>query len=85
MNQPKHKHALLISNGIGSPDLNGADDKLLDKQDILQMFHISPRTLDSWRAKGILPYSKIGGKIFYRLSDVWEMVTKHRVEKGKEK
>ena len=62
-------------------EFSGNDEKLLDRQDILQMMHISPRTLDTWRAKGILPYSKIGNIIFYRLSDVWKMINKNRREK----
>jgi hypothetical protein len=60
---------------------NMNNEKLLDRQDILQMFPISVRTLQYWRTKGVLPYSKIGGKIFYKLSDVWEMVRKNKVVK----
>jgi hypothetical protein len=82
MNQSKHNLALLYSNGISTIDLNNANEKLLDRQDILQMLHISPRTLQHWRTKGILPYSKIGSKIFYKLTDVEEMLRKNRVVKG---
>lgn len=53
-------------------------DKLLDCQDMLQLFHISVRTLQHWRTKGLLPYSKIGNKIYYRAADVEEMLLKAR-------
>lgn len=41
------------------------DEPMYDKQDILQKFHISERTLVTWRKNGLLPYFKIGGKIYY--------------------
>jgi DNA-binding transcriptional MerR regulator len=44
----------------------------LDRQDVLQIFNISLRTLQNWRAKGLLKHFKIGGKIYYRLKDVEE-------------
>jgi helix-turn-helix protein len=37
----------------------------LDKQEIMERMHISSRTLQKWRSKGLLPYSPIGGKIYY--------------------
>jgi hypothetical protein len=47
-------------------------EELLDRQDVLQIFNISLRTLQNWRAKGLLKHFKIGGKIYYRLKDVEE-------------
>ena len=41
----------------------------IDKQDIMQRIHISNRTLQTWRSKGILPYARIGRKIYYKESD----------------
>ena len=52
-------------------------DVWLDKQDILQRMHISERTLQKWRTKKILPYSKIGGKIYYREKDVTALLEKN--------
>jgi hypothetical protein len=49
-------------------------DELLDKQDVLQMLKISGRSLQRYRAKGTLPYYMIGGKQYYRLSDVRQFV-----------
>jgi hypothetical protein len=42
----------------------------LDNQDILQRMHISLLTLQNWRSKRLLPYSKIFGKIYYKESDL---------------
>jgi hypothetical protein len=42
----------------------------LDHTDVCKMLHISKRTLDSYREKGLLPGSKLGGKVFYRYTDI---------------
>ena len=48
-------------------------DKLegwLDNQDVLQILHISPRTLQTLRSNGTLPFSRIKGKFYYKVSDL---------------
>lgn len=52
----------------------------LDKQDILQRMCISSRTLQQWRRKKILPYSRIGGKIYYKEADLLEVLEKGKVQ-----
>ena len=47
--------------------LDGED--LLDNQDMLQLLKISHRTLQRFRSSGKLPYFKMNGKIYYKLSD----------------
>ena len=39
----------------------------VDKQVIMQKLHISERTLQYYRARNIIPWSKLGGKYFYYL------------------
>jgi len=61
------------------------DEKLFDRQDLLQMLNISVRTLQYWRSEGIIRYTKIRNKIFYFQKDVEEMLQKNRVlRKGKQ-
>ena len=62
-----------ISNGNATPL-----ERWIDKQDILQMLHISSRTLQTWRSLGLLPYYKIAGKIYYRQSELYKMLEKYR-------
>lgn len=38
----------------------------LDGSDVMRALHISPRTLQTLRSNGTLPYSHIGGKILYK-------------------
>ena len=42
----------------------------VDEQDVLEKLHITSRTLQRWRISGVLPYSRVNGKCYYRKSDV---------------
>ena len=37
---------------------------------VCERLFLSPRTLQDYRDKGIIPYTQIAGKILYRLSDI---------------
>lgn len=50
------------------------DDNLLDNQDLCLLFKVSIKTLQRYRAMGVLPYFTISGKVFYRASDVREFI-----------
>jgi hypothetical protein len=41
-----------------------------DNQEVCLMLKISPRTLQTFRDNGTLPYSQIGRKIYYKPQDV---------------
>jgi hypothetical protein len=42
----------------------------LDNQDVMELLKVSPRTLQNMRDSQTLPYSKVGGKIYYKATDV---------------
>ena len=42
----------------------------LDNQDVCQMLNISPRTLQTLRDNGMLAYSQINRKLYYKPVDV---------------
>jgi hypothetical protein len=46
----------------------------IDAQEVLQKMHISQRTLQTWRINGLLPFSRIRGKIYYRKSDILSLL-----------
>jgi hypothetical protein len=56
---------------------NNGPVKWLDSQDILLSLHISERTLRRWRSKNLLPFSRIGGKIYYRETDLLALLEKN--------
>ena len=42
----------------------------LTGREVCERLFVSPRTLQDYRDKGIIPYTQIAGKILYRLSDL---------------
>ncbi|TSA34716.1 MAG: DNA-binding protein [Porphyromonadaceae bacterium] len=52
----------------------------LDSPDVMKLLKISSRTLQSYRDNGILPFSKMGGKVFFKRSDVEAILEKNRVD-----
>ena len=55
-------------------------DVWLDGQDVCLLLNLTKRTLQSYRNKRILPYTSIGGKFFYRKSDVTEYLQSKTVK-----
>lgn len=49
---------------------DGILETLLDGQDVMMKFHISPRTLQTLRSNGTIPYTRIGRKIYYFRHDI---------------
>ncbi len=49
-------------------------EKLLDNQDVLQLLKISSRSLQRYRTDKKLPYYTISGKLYYKLSDVHQLI-----------
>jgi len=52
----------------------------IDNQTVCQALGVSKRTLQSFRDKGLIPYSQIGHKCFYKQEDMREFIEKHRVD-----
>jgi len=44
--------------------------KWYDNQDVCQRLNISPRTLQTLRTNGTLPYTQVNRKMFYKPEDV---------------
>jgi hypothetical protein len=55
----------------------------LDNQAVCQILNISKRSLQTFRDKGLIPYSQIGHKCFYKQEDVKEFLERNRVEPTK--
>jgi hypothetical protein len=47
--------------------------------DVRRMLKISPGTLQNLRVNGTLSYTKVGGTMFYRISDIEKMLSKGTV------
>lgn len=55
-------------------------DKWLDNEEFMQMLKISKRTAQNYRDCGKISFSQIGGKIFYRESDIQKFLEKHYIK-----
>jgi len=54
--------------------------KWLKSADVRKMLNISSGTLQNFRVKGVLPYTKIGGTVFYDYYDVMKIMQKNKSE-----
>jgi len=51
----------------------------LDISETARWLKVSPRTLQNYRDKGLIPYSQIAAKIYFRLQDLQEFLMKNYV------
>lgn len=49
----------------------------LDNQELMLLLKISKRTAQHYRDSGLLSFSQVGNKIYYKLSDVEELLKSH--------
>lgn len=54
--------------------VSGAGKKWVNGIEVRKMLGISPGTLQNLRVNGTLRYTKVGGSIFYKLSDIEGML-----------
>ena len=54
----------------------------LTGREVCERLFISPRTLQDYRDKGIIPYTQIAGKILYRLSDINSLLQENYVKQN---
>lgn len=50
------------------------EERWLDNQEVCLMLGITKRTLQSHKDKGLLPFSKLNRKNYYKLSDVQRLL-----------
>lgn len=49
-------------------------EKWMDNQEVCEILRISKRTLQVYREKGLLPFTRIKNKFFYKPEDVQNML-----------
>ncbi len=57
----------------------GTFKKYLKSSEVMDMLKISPGTLQNLRINGTLPYTKMGGTIFYDSKDIQKVMDDNRV------
>lgn len=59
-------------------NLMQSDNEWLDGQEVMQMLHIKVETLKNWRRSGVIPYSKLGGKLYYNLLEIKQLLLQNK-------
>ncbi|RGT50947.1 DNA-binding protein [Bacteroides intestinalis] len=60
---------------------NQDKEQWLGNDDVCSLLQISPRTLQSYRDNGILTYSQIGRKCYYKVSDIENLISQSQKSK----
>jgi len=53
------------------------DDTWLDIQEACILLRLSKRTLQKYRVQGVLPFSQVNGKIYFKASDIQKHLEKN--------
>ncbi|PQV48818.1 helix-turn-helix protein [Jejuia pallidilutea] len=64
----------LLSNNSGHPN-----KRWLKSPEVRKLLGISPGTLQNLRINGILPYTKVGGVLYYDYQDIIQVLEKNRI------
>lgn len=71
----------LRAQSADAPPENG-EDRMLDDADLCQLLNVSQRTTQRYRTLGLIPYSVLRRRIYYKESDVWAFIGKYNKEVG---
>ncbi len=58
-------------------DQRNIEDPILHTEGVMNLLKVSRRSLQNWRDHGIIEFSAVGGKFYYRLSAIIDMLNKH--------
>ena len=61
---------------------NGKLKKYLKSSEVMDLLQVSPGTLQNLRINGTLPYTKVGGIIYYDAEEIQNIMTSNRVQHG---
>ena len=59
---------------------SGKVKKYLKSSEVMDLLQISPGTLQNLRINGTLPYTKVGGIIYYDAEEIQNVMEEHRVQ-----
>ena len=64
-------------NDLSVKDQLFQSDPILNTEDVMKLLQVSRRTLQSWRDQGLISFSAIHGKFYYRMSSINKMLDAH--------
>ena len=63
-----------------SKQSSGTLKTYLKSSDVMDLLQVSPGTLQNLRINGTLPYTKVGGIIYYEAEEIQKVMTANRVQ-----
>lgn len=57
-------------------------EEWVDSQRVMDVLNISKRTMQNLRDEGVLPFSTIQGKLYYKATDLEELLKSNYLKKG---
>ena len=68
-----------IEQQLGEPVV--VNREWLEPKEICAILNIARKTLADYSRRGYLPYSRLGGRVYYRLADVDDYLSSHIIRK----
>lgn len=53
------------------------DKEIIDNDEFQKLFNISQGTASNWRDQGLVAYSQINSKFYYKIADVKKLINDH--------
>ena len=53
------------------------EDSILGTEGVMNLLNVSRRSLQNWRDNGLIEYSAVNGKFYYRVSAINKMLDNH--------
>ncbi len=69
---------VLTENTNTEKDHLGEKEEILMMDDVLRIFRVSKVTIHKWKKKGLLPYYKMGRKLYFKRSEVIGLLSKKK-------
>lgn len=62
--------------------LSFQENQWLDTKQVCDIFNVKIGTLNAYRQRGLIPFSRIGNKCYYRVDDVKELLNDPKFNKN---
>lgn len=70
-----------IAANLQAQDDQEAKEQWVENSDLARTLHLSLKTLQSYRERGVIGYSVVGRKIYYKRTDVISLLESGRITK----
>ena len=63
------------------PQKQSLIQQVMDSLEVMELLHICRGTLYNWRKKGLIAFSKVGGRVYFETADVYRMLKERKQQK----